>query len=218
MEWAKKGIGRLLETDGRPAVTKEEEVVYDSYQRWIRSVTAEARRREEKSGHPALERLERKLDSAAFRRDVEENFSRAYINHRERMKGNIEEVARSLSKSVENKPAVRKTLQGSKFLLDSVATFGVVASGGLDWTDLVVAPLVAPVVRIVLELAGTGFMEMQKRTLKEKQFRSVKEAFDKFMVEPVENGLNLTVTGGEIESAAAELAVLKKAVAEINRI
>ncbi len=215
--WVKKGIRKILTDDDQPVKTKEEEVVYDSYQRWIRALIAEAQRRGERFDNTAQVKLEQKLGSDIFRSELEENFSRAYVSHRKTMKVLIEQVAYSLAEYVEKRPSVRKALQGSKFLLDSVATIGVVATGGLDWTDLVVAPMVAPVVRLVLELAGQGFMEIQKRALKENQFRSMRKAFNDYMVEPVKTGLEVSVTRDEFESVTGDFAVLKKALAEISR-
>jgi hypothetical protein len=211
-QWAKKGLKRLLKRVDEPSASKppEEEVVLASYERWLSSLKAEAQRQAELNGHPAWSQLASRLDSRDFLDDLENRLAEAYLVHRDAMTRLIEDRARSLWEFVGDRPNLRRTLQGAKFATDLSAILSVIAVHGLDPTDLIIAPLVAPAVRLVMEFVGEQAMEAQKQGMKDEQAAAMRRVIDEFMVRPVQGLFPGTIRSAELAAVRADLALVSR--------
>jgi hypothetical protein len=214
-QWVRKGLAAILNGNRPPPKPPEEEVVLSSYQRWLDSLKAEAQRQAEEVGHPAWAQLARQLDSNEFLMNHQERLAEAYIKHRETMTALIEAQAKALCTYLEANPSLRKVLQGTKFLTDLVVIISAVAAGGLDPTDLFIAPLVAPAMRLIMEAVGEQFMERQKRVLKDKQFAAIREVIDTFMVKPVQDLFKSSVSPQELATVRKDFTTVTHMALEV---
>lgn len=209
------GLKSIFRGDTPVPKPPEEEVVYNSYQRWLDSLKAEAQAQAAQTGHPAWLQLERQLDSQTFLADLGGKLAKAYLEHRAAMTELITARANILRAYVDARPTLLRVLQGTKFVTDLTATIGATAIGGFDPTDLIIAPLVAPAVRLVLEAVGEQFVEHQKRALKDEQFTAMRKVIDTWMVQPVRDLFPGTVTPQELEAVRQDVALVKEAALKL---
>ena len=117
----------------------------------------------------------------------------------------IAERARALYEVVARRPALLNTLRGMKVTLDVGTTGLVVASHGLDWSDAVIGPLVAPLQRLILEWGLRSYFDVEQTRLKEQQMRAFREVIDSRMVGPIRDLFQGAARPDEIRQARVDL-------------
>ncbi len=102
-----------------------------------------------------------------------------------------------------------------KLALDAGTTTLIVASHGLNWTDAVIAPLVIPVQRLLLEYGVEKYLDVQKARLKEDQVAAFGEMIEANMVAPVRRLFVGAVAPEEMEAARRDFEVVKAGIAGV---
>jgi hypothetical protein len=123
--------------------------------------------------------------------------------------------ARALYDLIAEKPALLNTLRGVKVTLDVGTTALIVSSGGLNWTDAVIGPLVAPLQRLVLEYGLDQYMGAQKQQLKQEQFAALQEVIERQMIAPVRALYPLAADQGTLSQARENLSRLRGELSQL---
>lgn len=217
VQWAFQGVRSLfVDQADEKQKSPEEEVVLEAYEQWLRTIRGVAQARREQADtvdeRKAWDEITRRLNSQALLDEMEDDLAQAYVKHRERMAELIDERADAVWESIQDRPALRHTLQGSKFLLDAAATLGAVLANGLDPYDLLIAPLVAPIMRYLLEMVGEQYMEQQKELLKDEQLAALSEVIEQSLLRKTRGLYTATVSDEQLAAAHAHLETLAAAV------
>jgi hypothetical protein len=191
----------------------EEEVVIDAFERWYEALKAEAQLRADEGGHPAWRTIARKLGSHRFYGTFVGDLAAAYQGYRERMDRITAERAQAIYEAIATKPRLLNTLRGVKATLDVGTTGLIVASHGLDWTDAVIAPLVAPVQRLLLEFGLQKVLDAERARLKAQQVAAFRDVIDERMVRPVRELFRGAVRPEDLHAARRDLEALREALA-----
>ncbi len=202
----------------KPAPKKlpEEEVVIAAFERWYETLKAEAQVMADRGGHPAWSEIARKLDSQAFYGEFVGELGGSYQEYRERMDEITAERARALYAIIAQNPRLLNTLRGIKVSLDVGTTGMVVASGGLDWTDAVIGPLVAPLQRAILEFGLEKYLDAERARLRQDQIRAFQEVIDAKMVRPVRELFEGSVRPEDLHRARRDLDMVREALADVS--
>jgi len=201
------GSGSSRRTDGG-----EREAIDDAVGRFLAATRARAQSLSQDEEHPRWSALSAALAGSGFVEARRAAVDAAYPPYRHQVDEAVRRRSRRLVDLVEARPHVRRTLQGSKLVLDAAATVGVVLVGGLDPTDLVIAPLVAPALRILLEALGHELVEGEKRALKDEQLDLLGRTLDAAVVLPTANVLAAPAGEEDLRAVPGELARLRQAI------
>ncbi len=124
--------------------------------------------------------------------------------------------AQVLYEIIQKNPRLLNTLRGIKVSLDVGTTGLIVASHGLDWTDAVIGPLVAPVQRLILEFGLEKYLDTERQRLKQDQFAAFREIIDAQMVAPVRALFEGSVRPEELSAARRDLDAVRSALARVG--
>ena len=192
-----------------PKRLPEEEVVSTAFERWRGALANEAQVQAQKADHPAWDRIATEMASFPFINQMAARFGASYVEFRDRMDVLITERARSLYEVIERDPRLLFTLRGVKLTIDVGSTAWVVSSGGIDFMDAVIGPLVATVQRLILEYGLERFVDSQKDKLKQEQFEMFRVIIQKDMVAPVLDLFRGEVHPEDLAQARADFAEVK---------
>jgi len=191
--------------------------VAEAFDRWLQTLRSEAQVLAERQDHPAWTTIARHLSDYQYVMDLAKRVGAAYIDYREKMDAITSERAKALYEIVRQRPALLNSLRGVKLALDAGTTSLIIASHGLNWTDAVIAPLVIPVQRLLLEFGVEKYMDVQKARLKQEQFDALKDMTGTHMVGPVRQLFVGAVSPQEMEQVRSDFETVKKAIGEVTQ-
>ena len=167
----------------------------------------------------AWDEIGRTLDNAGFRDHYFETWSASYDQYQKRVEKLTQETALKLYQKIAEDPSRLKKMRGIRLATDVVATVLVVIQGGLTWTDMVMGPLVAPVLQLILE-AGLGrYVEYQKSQLRKQQLNVFKEVVGGSLVNPIYDLFQPSVGPDQLEQARRDVGLLRSAsLAVVNAV
>jgi hypothetical protein len=215
--WVLRGVKGLLSSRKAQPKPPEEEVVFEAYERWLDCLKAEVQQLRERERHPAWQHLAQLLDRQTFLTELAKELAPAYLRHRDAMNVVLEQRVRAIWSFIEQRPAVRISLQTAKGILDGGTTLAAVLTGGLDLTDLLIGPAVAPMLRLTLELIGEQFMEQQQRAFKEEQLAALRQAVNESLVRRMLLQFPGTVSQEEIDALRKDLDLVKQAARQVAK-
>lgn len=213
MDLARRAFGK---PKAEPKKLPEEEAVIAAFEQWYSTLKAEAQVMADRAGHPAWGQIARRLDSQDFYGQFIGDLGAAYQDYRARMDAITAERARSLYAIIEKNPRLLNTLRGVKVSLDVGTTGLIVASHGLDWTDAVIGPLVAPVQRLILEFGLEKYLDTERQRLKQEQFAAFREVIDARMIAPVRALFRGSVRPEELAGARRDLEAVRSALTRVG--
>jgi hypothetical protein len=178
---------------------------------WTDYLRKEALRRS--GNHPVWAHINRGFDHG-LSNEIHSRFQRGFHNFQLGMADEIEKTARALYEDIEKNPAVLNTLRGSKFALEVASIAGVVAAGGINWTDVILVPLAAAVTQHLVEWLGKQYVDTQREQARMRQLQLVQ----RYVSQPLGEWLiQWPATGGsEYERLQTALRRIPAAVEELN--
>ncbi len=193
----------------------ERDVVVACFEHWLETLKNEAQVQADRGEHAAWGRIALQLGSYDFIVNFTKELGAAYIQYRERMDQITDQRAQALYEIIRQNPKLLNSLRGLKLALDAGTTSLIVASHGLNWTDAVIAPLVIPAQRLLLEYGVEKYLDVQKARLKEEQFVAFGEMIEANMVTPIRRLFVGAVSPEEMEAARQDFDAVKAAILEI---
>jgi hypothetical protein len=91
----------------------------------------------------------------------------------------------------------------------------VLKSGGLDWSDAVVAPLIASLRRVLVEAGLESYLSRQEERLKQKQFEAMQGLVTIYLLQPVGALFVSEVQADEIAAAHRDFACVQAAALQV---
>ncbi|GIW89520.1 MAG: hypothetical protein KatS3mg108_3844 [Isosphaeraceae bacterium] len=186
----------------------ELDAIAHAFERWIEALRGEAQSLAAQSTDPAWPAIVRTLASPSFLPHLADSLGAAYLDYRARIDQITSDRAHTLYNLITQRPRLLTALRGIKLSLDVGTTSLIVASGGLDWTDAVVGPLVAPLQRLALEAGLDPYLQLQKTQLKQQQLAALTQLVEQQLVQPVQSLYHVPATTADLAAAAADAALL----------
>ena len=103
-----------------------------------------------------------------------------------------------------------------KVTLDVGTTGLIVASHGLDWSDAIIGPLVAPLQRLILELGLRSYFDAEQARLKEQQMHAFRSVIDAQMVRPIRDLFQGAANPDELRGARRDLDAVRRALGTVR--
>jgi hypothetical protein len=207
LSWIKRKLS------GPPKVSKppEEAVLTDLIDKWISALRSEAQQRQEQQPHPGWAAIVGQLDSAAFRdRIFAEGFAAGYADYRRRLEEEERARAKALYDKLRESPVMLNGLRLFMAGLDAGALFLTIKTmGGLDWSDLVVGPIMLKVRRWFTEKGMGAYLETQKETLIGWQKQAVQTLVTEKLATPARGLFHSEVSTRDVEQAWASFQEIK---------
>jgi hypothetical protein len=206
--WVKR---RILGIGNAPARPPEEEVLTELVDGWILGLRSEAQQRQEAAPHPAWAQIVRQLESQDFRdRIYAGGFAAGYKAYREKLEQEERERASALYQKLKESPVLLNSLRTLMTGADATAVFLTIKTmGGLDWSDLIVGPLMLKIRRWFTEKGLGAYLETQKDALMKWQTAAMTTLVFDTLATPA-----WMLFRSEVEPEAAESA--RKAWAEVK--
>jgi hypothetical protein len=206
--WVKRRLGLEESPKKRPP---EEEVLTELVDKWISTLRGEAQQRQEKSPHPGWAGIIGQLDSAAFRdRIFTEGFAAGYADYRHRLEQEERQRAEAMYKKLAERPVLLNSLRTMLAGADALALFLAIKTlGGIDWSDLVVGPVMLKVRRWFTEKGLGAFLEAQKAALEQWQRSAVSTLVYDTLAAPARGLFKSDVSAQDVEAARGAFRTIK---------
>lgn len=206
--WLKKGWNA---SSGAPHLF-EAEVLMELVEHCLAALKSEAQTLADSATHPGWSEVARGLDSHTWRGQVIKEFEAAYALYRQTVDREVQQRAAAIYQTISERPRLRNVLRGANLALDAATVALVVKSGGLDWSDAVVGPLVAGVRRTLIEAGLAAYISRQSEILKQKQTEALRAFLITYVLRPVCSLFPGTVHKEEIDTARRDYATVKAAI------
>jgi hypothetical protein len=206
--WIKRRLGLEKVPPVRPP---EEEVLTELIDKWISTLRGEAQQRQERSPHPGWAGIIAQLDSAAFRdRIFTEGFAAGYADYRRRLEQEERQRAEVMYRKLAERPVLLNSLRTVGAGLDVGALFLTLKTlGGIDWSDLVIGPLMLKVRRWFTEKGLGTFLDSQKEALEQWQRSAVATLVYDTLAAPARGLFKSEVSAADLESARTAFRTIK---------
>jgi hypothetical protein len=151
------------------------------------------------------------LDSSDFHRQLAHTFERAYRAYRQTVDEEIQRRAREIYHAMAQRPWLLNILRGTNLMVDATSIALVIKSGGLNWSDAVLGPLVAGLRHTLLEAGLDTYLQTQQGLLKRQQLAALQTAVEQHLAQPVRALFMGAVRAEELETARRDMARLSQA-------
>ncbi len=207
--------GLLGGVTGQPTQPPEQEVLDRLVQHWLAALRSEAQLLASTASHPGWGDLVRRLDSLDFSRQLGQTFERAYGTYRQTVSEEIQRRAQEIYHAIAQRPWLLKILRGTNLIVDATSIMLVIKSGGLNWSDAVLGPLVAGLRHALLEAGLDKYLQTQQSLLKRKQLEAMQAAVEEHLARPVRALFTAAARAEELDTARRDVARLSQAAHRI---
>jgi hypothetical protein len=201
----------------QPTQPPEHEALERLIQHWLEALRSEAQLLASTASHPAWGDLVRRLDSLDFYQQLAKTFECAYSAYRQTVDAEIQRRAQEIYHAIAQRPWLLNILRGTNLLVDATSIMLVIKSGGLNWSDAVIGPLVAGLRHALLEAGLDTYLQMQQSLLKRKQLEAIQAAVEQHLARPARNLFTGAARAEELETARHDLAWLSRAALRLAR-
>jgi hypothetical protein len=206
-------VRRLLGgVKGQATQPPEQEVLDRLIRRWLAALRSEAQLLASTASHPGWGDLARRLDSPDLSRQLGRTFEGAYAAYRQTVSEEIQRRAQAIYRAIAQRPWLLKVLRGTNLVVDATSIMLVIKSGGLNWSDAVLGPLVAGLRHALLEAGLDKYLQAQQRLLKGKQWEAMRAAVEGHLAQPVRALLTAAVPAEALDAARRDVVRLSQAV------
>jgi len=195
----------------------EQEVLVALFERCQAALKSEAQVLVHTTTHPAWAEVVRGLDSHAWYTQMLGRFELAYAVYRQDVEAEVQRRAAAIYGAIAQRPWLLNVLRGTNLAVDAAAVVLVVKSGGLDWSDAVVGPIVAGLRHTLLEAGLETYLTRQQELLRQRQFEAMEKLVAAHLVQPVCDLFVQEVRMPEIEILRQDFAAVKAAALRIVR-
>jgi hypothetical protein len=186
-------------------------------QHWLSALRSEAQLLASSGPHPAWGDLVRRLDSPDFPRQLAHTFERAYRAYRQTVDEEIQRRAQEIYHAMAQRPWLLNILRGTNLMVDATSITLVIKSGGLNWSDAVLGPLLAGLRHAFLEAGLDTYLQTQQSLLKRQQLAALQTAVEQQLAQPVRALFLGAVRAEELETARRDMARLSQAALRVTR-
>jgi hypothetical protein len=167
--------------------------------------------------HPVWEDLARQLDGRDFARRLSHTFEQAYRTYRQTVDAEIQRRAEEIYQAIAQRPWLLNILRGTNLLVDTTSIMLVIKSGGLNWSDAVLGPLVAGLRHALLEAGLDKYLQTQQSLLKGRQLEAIQIAVARHLAQPVRDLFPGTARAEELEDVRRDVAQIGRAALHVAR-
>jgi hypothetical protein len=203
--------GRTVDSEHRP----EHEVVAKLFETCLTALKSEAQTLANTRTHPAWTGVVQKIEDQDFHVRLVRTFEAAYVTYRQDLATEVRRRSREIYAAVEQNPTLLTGLRSANVAVDAATLFLVIKSGGFDWSDTVVGPIVAGLRRVLLDAGMEAYLEHQKRTLQQYQFEAIQRLVLQHLVQPVCDLFAPELRADEIDQAHQDFALVKEAALRV---
>jgi hypothetical protein len=213
------GVLRSVLGGSRAQATQpaEHEMLDGLIQRWLAALRSEAQLLASTASHPAWGDLVRRLDSLDFSRQLAQTFERAYGAYRQTVNEEIQRRAQEIYHAIAQRPWLLNLLRGTNLMVDATSIVLVIKSGGLNWSDAVLGPLLAGLRHALLEAGLDKYLQTQQSLLKRKQLDALQVAVEQHLARPVRDLFVGAARAEELETARRDVARISRAALRVAR-
>ncbi|HEX9871555.1 MAG TPA: hypothetical protein VGC99_23730 [Candidatus Tectomicrobia bacterium] len=201
----------------QPTQSPEHEVLNRLIQHWLSALRSEAQLLASTGSHPAWGDLVRRLDSLDFSQQLAQTFDRAYSAYRQTVDAEIQRRVQEIYHAMAQRPWLLNILRGTNLVVDATSITLVIKSGGLNWSDAVLGPLVAGLRHALLEAGLDKYLQTQQSLLKRRQFEAIQAAVEQHLARPVRHLFTGAARAEELETARRDMAWLSQAALRVAR-
>jgi hypothetical protein len=209
-------LHRLFGTGNAPSVRPPEQELLDQLiQHWLATLRSEAQSLASAAAHPAWADIVRRLERPEFSQQMTRSFEIAYAAYRQGIDAEVKRHAQEIYNAIEQRPWLLNTLRGTNLAVDTATIVLVIKSGGLNWSDAVIGPIVAGLRHTLLEAGLDRYLQAQQSLLKRQQFEAIQAMVERHLAQPVRDLFTGTVRTDELEAARRDFALVREATLRV---
>lgn len=211
-------LRRLFGTGRAPSARLPEQKVLDQLiQHWLATLRSEAQSLASAAAHPAWADVVRQLEKPEFSQQLTRSFESAYGAYRQGIDAEVKRHAEDIYSAIEQRPWLLNTLRGTNLAVDTATIFLVIKSGGLNWSDAVVGPVVAGLRHTLLEAGLDKYLQAQQGLLKRQQFEAMQATVERHLSLPVRDLFRGTARAEELEVARRDFVLIRDTALRVVR-
>jgi hypothetical protein len=215
---ARGALRSVLGTHRAPSTQPPEHEILDRLiQRWLAALRSEAQLLASAASHSAWDDLIRRLDSLEFSRQLAQTFEHAYGTYRQTVNEAIQHRAQEIHHAIAQRPWLLNILRGTNLIVDTTSIVLVVKSGGFNWSDAVLGPLVAGLRHALLEAGLNQYLQTQQSLLKRQQLAALQGVVEQHLARPVRALFIGAVRAEELETAWHDMERVNQAALQVAR-
>jgi hypothetical protein len=195
----------------------EHEILDQLIQRWLAALRSEAQLLASAASHPGWGDLLRRLDSREFFGQLAQTFEHAYGAYRQTVNEEIQRRAQEIYHAIAQRPWRINILRGTNLIVDATSIMLVVKSGGLNWSDAVLGPLIAGLRHALLEAGLDKYLQTQQSLLKRQQLAALQGVVEQHLARPVRTLFIGAARAEELEAAQRDVERLSQAALRVAR-
>jgi hypothetical protein len=129
----------------------------------------------------------------------------------------IQRRAQEIYHAIAQRPWLLNVLRGTNLVVDATSIMLVIQSGGLNWSDAVLGPLIAGLRHALLEAGLDRYLQTQQGLLKRKQLEAIQGVVGQHLARPVRDLFTGAVRAEELEAARHDMARISEAALRVAR-
>jgi hypothetical protein len=213
------GVLRRLFGPGKAPSSRlpEQEVLDQLMQSWLATLRSEAQSLASAAAHPTWADVVRLLEKPEFSQQLTRSFESAYGAYRQAIDTEIKRHAEDIYHAIEQRPWLLNTLRGTNLAVDTATIVLVIKSGGLNWSDAVVGPVVAGLRHTLLEAGLDKYLQAQQGLLKRQQFEAMQAMVERHLSQPARDLFRGMARAEELEAARRDFELVRDMALRVVR-
>jgi hypothetical protein len=209
---ARRLAGMASADSQRPA---EEEILRQGIASWMAALRAEAQLRAAAGGHAAWADITRELDAPKVRDAFLERFTSAFAAYRTEIDAMVRTRAEALYGKLKENPKRLNALRSANLVSSAASIVLVVKTAGLNWSDVVIGPLVAGLWQNLLEWGLGRYLETLRGDLVQEQARALESVVRTSLEEPGRALFRGAVSADDLDAAREDFGLVRDAALKI---
>ena len=206
--WLRKLAGTAAAPPEQPP---ENAVLHQALAGWHGALKAEAQARNEAGAHPAWAEVVRALDDDDARKGLFAGFEAALPAYHQAIDDEVRRRAEAITARLKANPKRLHLIRGANLGASALTVGLVVKSGGLDWSDALLGPVVAGFWQNLLEWGLGRYLDTQRAGLKQAQLQMLKETVETHLERPVRALFRGAARGDELAAARRDFELISAA-------
>ncbi|HSF31291.1 MAG TPA: hypothetical protein VLK82_12585 [Candidatus Tectomicrobia bacterium] len=195
----------------------EQQVLDQLMQHWLAILKSEAQSLASAAAHPAWAEVVHRLEKPEFFQQLTGSFESAYGAYRQGIDAEIKRHAEDIYHAIEQRPWLLNTLRGTNLAVDTATIVLVIKSGGLNWSDAVVGPIVAGLRHTLLEAGLDKYLQAQQGLLKRQQFKAMQAMVERQLSQPTRDLFRGTARAEELEAVRRDFELVRDTTLRLVR-
>lgn len=209
-------VAKIWGSEDKPRAP-EHVILEDLIESWLGELRGFAQKQAMTTRKASWQSLCERLGDADFIEKLYEPLMDAYASYRKELDVEIQQRAEAILGQLEKNPTLLAAMRTGNVALNLTVVALAVKSGGLDWSDAVIGPLVSGFMQLAVEYSFEAYLAAQKSALKQFQEQKVRQLLQTYLLDPLSASIPTACTDAELDAVHSAWNRVHKALSQGGR-